>query len=186
MELVASEPFEASALDITPQLLNLKQAECDAIIVWTMYQQGALIATQARQQGIDVPLVGGGGLTNARIYTLGGEAVLGLVNSQTFFAGNPYATQFQKDFISAFEAKHGRLPDSNNAMSYDAMMVMADGLRAAGPELRNTDIMAGILAVADKDLATGKITIAPNGDAVRDEILMVRLIGYRQYELVSW
>jgi len=184
MELVASEPFEASALDMTPQILNLKQANCDAIIIWTMYQQGALIATQARQQGIEAPFAGGGGLTNAQIYALGGEAVVGLVNSQTFFANNPNASQFQKDFISSFEAKYGKLPDSNNAMAYDAMIVMAEGLKAAGPELKNTDIMAGILAVKDMDMATGKITVAPNGDAVREEVLMVRLIGDKLYELV--
>jgi branched-chain amino acid transport system substrate-binding protein len=185
MELVASEAFEASALDMTPQILNLKQANCDAVIVWTMYQQGALIATQARQQGIEAPLAGGGGLTNARIYELGGEAVVGLVNSQTFFANDPNASQFQKDFISSFQAKYGRLPDSNNAMAYDSMIVMAEGLKAAGTGLKNTDIMAGILAVKDMDLATGKITIAPNGDAVREDVLMVRLTGDKQYELVT-
>lgn len=185
MELAASEAFEASAADVSAQVLNLKAAECDAIIIWTMYQQGALIAKTVRQQGMDAPLVGGGGLTNAKLYELGGDAVVGIVNSQTFFANNPNASDAQKNFVDSFQAKYGKVPDSNNAMAYDAMMVMAEGLKYAGPELDRAKIMEGILAVKDMELATGKITMAENGDAVREEILMVRLVGDQQYELVT-
>lgn len=185
MELAACEAFEASANDMSPQLLNVKKANCDALIMYTMYQQGALIAKQARQLGIDCPLMGGGGLTNAKIYELGGDAVVGLVNSQTFFANNANASKASADFVSAFEAEYGKLPDSNNAMAYDSMIIMAEGLKYASPELNNEKIMEGIHAVKDMELATGTITIAENGDAVRDEILMVRLIGDKQYELVQ-
>lgn len=183
--LAASEAFKTDSNDMTPQLLNIKEANCDAIIVWTMYQQGASIAKQARQQGMEQPLVGGGGLTNAKLYELGGEAVVGIVNSQTFFANNPNASAFSASFVEAFQAEYDKLPDSNNAMSYDAMMVMAEGLKYAGPELNNAKIMEGILAVKDMDLATGKITMSENGDALREEILMVRLVGDKQYELVA-
>ena len=185
MELAACEAFEASANDMSPQLLNVKKADCDALIVYTMYQQGALIAKQARQLGINCPLMGGGGLTNAKLYELGGDAVVGLVNSQTFFANNPNASKASADFVAAFQAEYGKLPDSNNAMAYDSMIIMGEGLKAAGPDLDPQAIMDGIHAVKDMELATGTITIAENGDAVRDEILMVRLVGDKQYELVQ-
>ncbi|HWS29425.1 MAG TPA: ABC transporter substrate-binding protein [Clostridia bacterium] len=185
MELVANEAFDANAADVTPQLLNVQKADCDALIMWTMYQQGALIAKQARQMGIDVQLLGGGGLTNAKLYELGGESVVGVINSQTFFADKTQATPAAAAFIDAFEAEYGKLPDSNNAMSYDSMMIMAEGLKYAGPDLDPAKIMEGILAVKDMELATGTITMAPNGDAVRDKILMVRLTGDNQYELVT-
>lgn len=69
-------------------------------------------------------------------------------------------------------------------MAYDSMMVMAEGLKAAMPELKADDIMAGMKAVKDMPLATGTITIDENGDANRD-ILIIRLCDGGTYELVS-
>ncbi|MCE5235994.1 MAG: ABC transporter substrate-binding protein [Clostridiaceae bacterium] len=185
IELVANEAFDANAADVTPQLLNVQKANCDALIMWTMYQQGALIAKQARQLGIEAQLLGGGGLTNAKLYELGGDAVVGVINSQTFFADKSQATPAAAAFIDAFQAEYGKMPDSNNAMAYDSMMIMAEGLKHAGADLDPAKIMEGILAVENMELATGTITMADNGDAVRDKILMVRLIGDKQYELVT-
>lgn len=184
IEPVANEAFEANALDMTPQLLSVQKSGAEVLIMWTMYQQGALISKQAREMGIDIPLMGGGGLTNKKLYELGGEAVIGLANSQTFFADKTKATPTAAAFIDAFEKEYGRLPDSNNAMAYDSMMIMAEGLKAAAPDFKNTDIMAGIKAVKDMPLATGTITIDENGDANRD-ILILRLVGEAKYELVK-
>lgn len=39
---------------------NLKQAEPDAIILWGYYTEAALICKQAKQNGIEVPLIGTG------------------------------------------------------------------------------------------------------------------------------
>ncbi len=184
MELVANEAFESNALDMTPQLLSVQKAGAEVLIIWTMYQQGALIAKQARDLGITAPIMGGGGLTNKKLYELGGDAVVGLVNSQTFFADKSKASPSAAAFIDAFEKEYGRTPDSNNAMAYDSMIIMAEGLKYAAPEFKNTEIMKGILAVKDLPLATGTITMLPNGDANRD-ILIIRLTEGGGYELVK-
>ena len=184
MELVANEAFESNALDMTPQLLSVQKAGAEALIIWTMYQQGALISKQAREMGLTIPIMGGGGLTNKKLYELGGEAVVGLVNSQTFFADKTKASPSAAAFIDAFEKEYGKTPDSNNAMAYDSMMIMAEGLKSAAPEFKNTEIMKGILAVKDLPLATGTITMSPNGDANRD-ILIIGLTENGGYELVK-
>ena len=69
-------------------------------------------------------------------------------------------------------------------MSYDSMMVLAEGLKAATPDMKADDIMAGMKAVKDMPLATGTITIDENGDANRD-ILIIRLCEGGTYELVK-
>ena len=184
LDPVANESFEANALDMTPQLLKVQQSGAEGLIIWTMYQQGALIARQARDMGLNIPLMGGGGLTNKKLCELGGDAVNGLVNTQTFFADKTKAAPAAAAFIEAFEKEYGRLPDSNNAMAYDSMMIMAEGLKYASPELNNKKIMEGILSVKDKPLATGTITMLPNGDANRD-ILLVRVTEGCKYELVK-
>ncbi|MBR9938267.1 ABC transporter substrate-binding protein [Oscillospiraceae bacterium Marseille-Q3528] len=184
IEPLAVEAFDSSATDMSAQLLKIKDLNPEAIIMWTMYGCGATIAKQCDQLGIDCDLMGGGGLTNAKLYELGGESAVGILNTQTFFPDKEKASETAGAFIDAYETEYGETPDSNAAMSYDAMMVLAEGLKAATPDMKADDIMAGMKAVKDMPLATGTITIDENGDANRD-ILIIRLCEGGTYELVK-
>ncbi len=184
IEPLAVEAFDSSSTDMSAQLLKIKDLNPEAIIMWTMYGCGATIAKQCDQLGIDCDLMGGGGLTNAKLYELGGESAVGILNTQTFFPDKEKASETAGAFIDAYETEYGETPDSNAAMSYDAMMVLAEGLKAATPDMKADDIMAGMKAVKDMPLATGTITIDENGDANRD-ILIIRLCEGGTYELVK-
>lgn len=183
LEAVAVEAFEPSATDMNAQLAKIKTFQPEAIILWTMYTPAAAIAKQVQQLGMDVDLMGGGGLTNAKLFELGGDAAVGILNTQTFFPDKTKASAAAGAFIDAYEAEYGVMPDSNAAMAYDSMMVMAEGLKAA-PDLKPDDIMAGIKSVSAMDMATGTITMDENGDANR-EILIIRLAEGGKYELVK-
>ena len=189
MKLAADEAFEATAADVTPQLQNVKAAGCDCLIMWCMYAPGATIANQAAELGMgDLPLLGGGGLTNAKLYELGGENVVGVINSQTFLAGADAVNDFSAAFIENFEAEYHDMADSNNAMSYDTMYILAEGLRYSLKtygELTSDGIMEGMKQIKNMDLATGNITVDENGDAVRQEILMVELTEGGGYQLAK-
>ena len=189
MELAADEAFEATAADVTAQLQNVKAAGCDCLIMWCMYAPGATIANQAAELGMgDLPLLGGGGLTNAKLYELGADNVVGVINSQTFLAGADAVNDFSAKFIENFEAKYNDMADSNNAMSYDTMYILAEGLKYSLDtygELTADGIMEGMKNVKDMDLATGCITVDERGDAVREEILMVELCDGGTYQLAK-
>ncbi len=184
VEPIAIEAFDPSATDMSAQLLKIKDLDPQAIIMWTMYSPAATIALQVQQLGMDVDLMGGGGLTNAKLYELAQDAAVGILNTQTFFPDKEKASETAAAFIEAYEAEYGLTPDSNAAMAYDSMMVMAEGLKAAGADLDPDDIMAGIKSVKDMPLATGTITMDENGDANRD-ILIIRLAEGGSYELVK-
>ncbi|MFA9379503.1 MAG: ABC transporter substrate-binding protein [Acetanaerobacterium sp.] len=184
IEPVAVEAFDPAATDMNSQLLKIKEAGAEALIMWTMYTPAANIARQAKQLGMeDLALMGGGGLTNAKLFELAQDAAVGICNTQTFFPDKSLASPAAAAFIEAYEAEYGVTPDSNAAMSYDAMMVLAEGLKAS-PELVNTEIMAGIKSVKNMALATGDISIDEKGDANR-AILIIRLGEGGVYELVK-
>ena len=189
MTLAADEGFEASAADVTPQLQNVKAAGCDCLIMYCMYAPGATIANQAAQLGMgDLPLLGGGGLTNAKLYELGGDNVVGVVNSQTFLAGADAVNEFSAKFIENFQAKYNDTADSNNAMAYDSTYILAEGLKYSLEQyndLSGDHIMEGMKAIKDMPLATGTITIDETGDSIRDKILMVELCEGGTYKLAE-
>lgn len=188
MEPVAYEQFEPSALDVSAQVLNIKNADPDAIIMIMMYQQGALVARKVRELGMDTPLMGLGGLTNAKLFELGGDAVVGLANTQTFFADANKAAPASAEFITKFQAAFdGRIPDSNNAMSYDAARIMIEGLKHSYEKTGEFDtalIMEGIKSVTEMPLASGTITMDENGDANRD-ILIIGITENGGYTLIK-
>ena len=183
IEPVAVEAFDPSATDMNAQLTKIKTQEPEAIIMWTMYTPAAAIAKQVQQLGMDAALMGGGGLTNAKLFELGQDAAVGILNTQTFFPDKSQASEAAGAFIDAYTAEYGTAPDSNAAMAYDSMIVMAEGLKNSA-DLNPDDIMAGIKSVTDMPMATGTITMDENGDANRD-ILIIRLADEGKYELVK-
>ena len=188
MELVACEAFDAASTDMNAQLVNVKAANPDCLIMWCMYTPGATIATQARQLGIDAQLMGGGGLTNAKLFELGGENVVGLINTQPFLAGADAINDFSKAFIDNYTAKYGKVPDSNVGMAYDCVYTLKEGIQYALDnynDLTGDHLMEGMLAIKDVPMATGNMTCSPNGDLDREQMLLVRLNEDGTYSVVN-
>ena len=189
MALVADEAFDPQSTDMGAQLAKVKAADPDCLIMWCMYTPGAAIANQARALGIDCQLMGGGGLTNAKLFELGGQNVVGVINTQPFLAGADAINDFSATFIENYTASHnGVAPDSNVAMAYDCVYTLREGLQYALDtygDLTGDHLMEGMLAIKDLPLATGNMTVAPNGDVEREQMLLVRLNEDGTYSLAN-
>ena len=90
------------------------------------YTECALIARQARELGLDVPLLGGDGWDSPKTIEIGGEAVEGV------YITNHYSPEDQRPevqkFVADYKAKYGgKTPDAIAVLGYDAMQ--ADGRR---------------------------------------------------------
>ena len=183
IEPAAVESFVPDAKDMTAQLLKVKNSGAEVLIMWTMYEQGALIAKQAKQLGLNTQLMGGGGLTNSQLISLAGDSVYGLLNSQTFFPDETKATPVAAKFMKNYKSKFNQIPDSNAAMSYDSMVILGNAMKKAGKDLKSDDIRKNIAATKNFNAVTGNITIDKNGDANRD-ILIVKINDQGKYEVV--
>lgn len=185
IEPIAVESFVPDAKDMTSQLLKIQEGDPEAIIMWTMYQQGALIARQVQQLGMDIQLMGGGGLTNEKIIELAGDAVYGLLNTQPFFPDPDKASPKAAEFISNYQAAYGMLPDSNAAMAYDSMLTLGEALKNCGDNVTSEEINNQLKKVQGLEGATGTINIDENGDTPRS-VLIVKINDQGEYEVVDW
>ena len=188
MTLVADEAFDSAADDYSAQLTKVKAGNPDVLIMWTMYAPGAKIATQARQMGINAQLMGGGGLTNAKLFELGGQNVVGTINTQPFLAGADAINDFSAKFIENYQKEFNQTPDSNVAMAYDCVYTLKEGIQYSLDkygDLEGDHLMEGMLAIKDLPLATGNMTCAPNGDLDREVMLLVQLNADGSYSLAK-
>ena len=170
---VAAETFNQGDKDFSSQLLNIKKANPDTIIIWSLYEEAALIAKQVKQLGMNVQLMGGGGLTNSKYVELGGDATEGTIMCQTYHPGSK--AQHIKEFTEKFNSKYGRNPDPNAAQSYDAIMILGQALSKVGVEDK-AKLRDEIAATKAFKGVTGSVGFDAAGDSPRD-MMVIRIRG---------
>ena len=86
------------------------------------------LVTQARELGIDVPIIGGNGFNNPRLMADAGEAAEGVVVGAAWNSSsdNPENAAFLEDF----EAKYDAQPDQFAAQAYAGLMLVDEAVRA--------------------------------------------------------
>jgi branched-chain amino acid transport system substrate-binding protein len=167
--IVDDESYKAGDQDFKAQLTAIKTKKPDAIYVPGYYTDVALIARQARELGIKVPLMGGDGWDSARLYEIGGSAVDGCYFSNHYSPEDP-SPRIQ-EFVKAYQARYGVVPDGLAAQGYDAAKVAIDAMSRA-KDLGGEAIRDAIAATKDYPGVTGVITINAHHDAVKPAVVL--------------
>ena len=157
--VVSEKNFSEGDKDFRAQLTAVKAANVDAIFVPSFYTEAALIARQARDLGLTVPLFGGDGWVADQLLEIGGDALNGCYYSTHFSPENqdPVVQAFVKKFKARWGANEN--PDAFAALGYDAAFVLVDAIKRAGttdgPKLRDalaaTKNFAGVTGVTNID-----------------------------------
>ena len=167
--IVAEQKFSSGDKDFNAQLTAIKAVNPDGIFVPCYYTEAGLIALQARQLGITVPMLGGDGWEAPELIQIGGEALKNTYYS-THFSSVKETPEVQK-FVKAYRAKYnGETPDSMAALGYDSALVLVDAIRRAGTtegaKLRD--------AIAQTDFvgATGRTKLNAQRDAPKAAVII--------------
>lgn len=181
-EVVANESYmEKQDSDFRGQLTKIKGTNPEAIFVSGYYTEAGLIAKQARQLGITVPLMGGDGWDSDKTVTIGGDAVNGCYFSNHYSAEEDRPEV--KAFVAAYKAKYNnKMPDAMAILGYDSMKLMADAIQRAGstdgPKVRDA-----LAATKGYPGASGAITIDKNHNA--EKPIVILKIENGQFKYVS-
>ena len=163
--VVAYEAFtdEATTVDFSAQLTNIKSANPDVIFLDAYYSAAALMAKQARALGITVPFVGADGWDSAEFTKLGGEAVEG-----GHFC-NHYSPEdvrpIVQNFVSKYREIYGETPDALATLAYDAALILVDSLERAGSLDRAA--IRDAIAATNLECVSGVITFDEHGDPIK-------------------
>src|SRR5206468_2646483 len=99
-QIVDNESYSSGDVDFKAQLTNIKGAAPQALYVPGYYTDVGLIARQAREVGLTVPLLGGDGWDSEKLYEIGGTALEG-----SYFS-NHYSVDDPSPRIQEFVAKY--------------------------------------------------------------------------------
>ncbi|WP_022671057.1 ABC transporter substrate-binding protein [Hippea alviniae] len=171
-KIVAIEFFQSTDQDYSAQVADLKNKNPQIIYMPSYYQEISLFARQARQYGLNQPIMAGDGAEADALLKIGGKAVNGLTFT-THYDVHAAATPLAKKFIALFRKKYHEDPDAMAALGADAYFVLANAINKAGgckatPDkinywIRHTKNFKGV---------TGVITINPKtGNAIKSAVI---------------
>lgn len=183
-QIVSELDFNGGDKDFKAQLTAIKAANPDAIFIPGYYTDVALIAIQAKQLGITVPLFGGDGWESDQLVKIGQDAVEGHYFS-THYAPD-VATEKSRAFVEGYKKRfNGKLPDAMAALGYDSALILADAMKRAD-SIDPAKVRDALAATRDFDGVTGKTTINAQRDATKSAvILQVKDGKFRYVETVN-
>ncbi len=167
--IVSELDYNGSDKDFKAQLTTITGAAPDAVFLPGYYADVALIAIQAKEIGLSIPLFGGDGWESEDLLKVGGDAVEGHYFS-THCSPEDTSPKMTA-FVAAYKAKYKRTPDAMAALGYDSAYVLAEAITLAGttdgPKLRDA-----IAATKDFDGVTGKFSLDDKRNAVKSAAIL--------------
>ena len=129
-QIITEESYAEGDIEFRAQLTALKAKNPEVIFIPGYYTEIGLIARQARDLGINVPLIGGDGWDSPRLVEIGGKALEHTYYSNHYTPEDP-RPEIQK-FITDYKAKYNEIPDAMAPLGYDAARIAFDAIKRSG------------------------------------------------------
>ena len=160
-QIVLKESYQSGkTVDFSAILTKVKNSGADVALMGCLYNEGALIAKQSKQLGMQLPFFGEDSQISKAFLDLGGPAVEAWrsVGAYDPKAKNP----LNQEFVKAFTAKFNKEPNSFAAQSYDATALILEGIIQKGAD--RAKVHDYVFNVKDFPGVSGKTSFV-NGDA---------------------
>jgi branched-chain amino acid transport system substrate-binding protein len=179
--IVGEQSYSGGDSEFRPQLTTIKAAQPQALFIPGFYTEVGQIANQARDLGLNVPLLGGDGWDSPVVIQIGGKAIEGSYFSDHYFVGD--TRPVVQKFVNEFKKRHGKNPEATAALGYDALHIFANAARRAGAIDRKA-IRDQIAATKDYDGVSGRISMGPDRNPMKP-VAMIK-IENGQMNFAGW
>jgi branched-chain amino acid transport system substrate-binding protein len=170
VEVSETLTFSKADTDFRALLTQAQESDPDALVVSALIEAAIPLVTQARELGIDVPIIGGNGFNNPRLMADAGEAAEGVVVGAAWNSSsdNPENVAFLEDY----EAKYDAQPDQFAAQAYTGLMLVDQAVRANCSADRES-IKEALGELENVPTVLGEFSIDENRDAVHAAVVQV-------------
>ena len=179
--IVAEQSYSGGDSEFRPQLTTIRAASPQVLFIPGFYTDVGQIAIQARDLGLNVPLVGGDGWDSPVVIQIGGKSVEGSYFSDHYFIGDP--SPHVQTFVAEYRRRHGDDPPATAALGYDALRLFADAARRAG-SLDRKAIRDQIAATKGLQGVAGEITMGVDRNPIKP-VAMIK-IENGQMNFAGW
>lgn len=168
---IAHEVSDERAFDMRTQLLKIKDAAPQALVIFLNIPEGGYTVAQAKEIGLEAQIYSNQFMLSPDNVKVSGDAMNGLKGVAPKF--DPTAPN-AKGFVEKFTAAAGREPQPSDAFAYDGARMIGEAMAAVGEDSKA--IREYILAVKDWPGAVGNYNF--DADGVAD-------LPFQYYEVVD-
>ena len=159
IEVVADQTFNPGDTDMTAQLTKIKNSDAQAIVMWTAGKEAAIIAKNAKDLGIELPVYGSHGIARREFIEGAGDAAEGvkfaagkILIPEAYGKGSEAFT-VATEFVDRYQAAYGEAPSTFAGHAYDALYLIVQAAQridgdvtpaALRDEIENTAAFVGI------------------------------------------
>ena len=171
--VAADEAYQTGDVDFKAQVTRIRAAQPDVVYLPNYYNDVTLQAIALREQGVSCALVGGDGWDS--LVDNAGDEVLNGFWSSGFAADTTDPVGIT--FVKAYQARFNRPASQFAALGYDTLMLVADGIKAAGTF--DTPAVKDAMAKIEGSYVTGNIRFDNNRNPIKGAAILeiVRVNG---------
>jgi branched-chain amino acid transport system substrate-binding protein len=170
-KIVDKVTFQSGDKDFQATLSKIKGEDFDAIVMPGYYNETGLITKQARELGIEQPILGGDGFADPTFITLAGDAAATNVYYVSGYSAKALATDTTTKFIAAYQAKYKTEPSMFDALSYDAVYMVKQAAEDTKAKT-SVDVKDGLAKLKGFKGATGEITVDKEHNPVKEAVVI--------------
>lgn len=152
------EKFSLGDIDFKSQMLKVKEANPEAVVMAGHEVEMARAISQAYDVGLPRDIIKGGfsSMSSNEYFATAGNAATGSIFVTTFSPNNPNPRI--QEFVKAYQPTLGSPPDHNHAQAYDAVQIIA-------------------MALGKADIGNTPASLAKDRENIRDALATIK--GYQ-------
>ena len=180
VEILDTLTFSKADTDLRSLLTEAKNASPDALVVSSLIEAAIPLVTQAREIGIDVPIIGGNGFNTPQLMADAGAAAEGVIVGAAWNASGD--SPENQAFLKAYEGKYGESPDQFAAQAYAGLMLIDQAVRA-NCSTDHDDIRDGLASLSEVPTVLGDFSMQESRDA--DHPAVVQVVKDGKFEVLN-
>jgi branched-chain amino acid transport system substrate-binding protein len=181
IEVTTVEKFAPDATDFTAQMVKIREAKPDAVVVWGIPPAAAIAQKAYRQLGLTAPVYQSHGIGNQVFLDTSGDSANGLLAplGRMLVADQLPENDPQREvvtkFINDFTTKYGQGPSTFAGHAYDGFWVSVNAMKQVGTD--KAKLRDAIEATKDWPGVSGIFTMTPEDHSglTKDALVMVEV-----------
>lgn len=182
LDVVTVQKFDPTATDFTSQMVNVRAAAPDVVLIWGIPPAAALAQVAYRQLGPKVPVYQSHGIGNKAFLDAAGASAngvlvpLGRIAVADQIADSDPQKAVISAFVADFKAKYGAAPSGFAGYAHDAFKIATEALKTAGTDAEK--LRAAIESISGWAGVSGVFTMTPQNHSglSKDAVVMVEVV----------
>jgi len=181
-KIVQTINYTGGDKDFQAQLTKIKNKKFDAMIITGYYAEAGLVIKQAREKGIEQPILGGDGFSDEKLVETAGKKNIRNIFYSDHFSLKAPATKKVKPFAKNFKKEYGKEASTFAALSYDCVYMIKQAIESTHAK-DSTDITKGLAKLKNFQGVTGVMTMKNHNP--EKSAIVVGLTGDQETSVVT-